>query len=173
MMPAFILVDTSGSMATPVVQAQMRPRIDLLRDTLAILLGTYADARVFAFSTEPRELEGIYQQDGLALPEPDGGTALHLALAYVGARRPMSRLVVISDGVADDPPAALAAARELAPLTIDAFHCGDDADRQAVAFMRKLSLAGGTGRGRYGVRDLSKPALLAAELRLLLTGPAR
>lgn len=170
-MNPFILIDTSGSMGTPVIQAQMRPRIELLRDVLQIVLHEHSKARLFAFSSEPRELEGFEQTHGLVLPEPDGSTALHLALAYVGARRPMSRLIVMSDGVADDPAAALAAVRELAPLTIDALHIGDETDRNAIGFMRKLSLAGGTGRGRYGVRDLSKPGLLAAEIRLMLTGP--
>lgn len=171
--PTFILIDCSASMDTPMPHAQMHRRIDQLREVLTTILREFRDVRLFAFSSLPRELEGFQQEDGLVLPEPDGGTALHLALDYIGARQPMSRLVVITDGVVDDPGAAIDVARSLAPLTIDAFHVGDETDRMATSFMRRLSLAGGTGRGRWGNRDLSKPALLAAELRGLLTGPKR
>lgn len=172
-MSTFILIDVSASMATPVPKMAMRPRIDLLHDMLENVLREFPAARLIAFSSLPRELEGFWQEGGLALPEPDGGTALHLALEYVGARQPISRLIVITDGQVDDPERALELARLLAPLTIDAFMVGEETDRVATSFVRKLSLAGGTGRGRWGVRDLSKPLQIAAEIRGLLTGPKR
>ena len=166
---AVILVDVSGSMAA---LEGSRRRVDILTDILRQVLPGAPGARVIAFSSLPQELLGI-EPVQLHLPEPAGGTALHLALQGLADGPRPDRIVVITDGQVDDPGAALSAARRLAPVTIDTFYCGSDGDARALGFLRALSLAGGTGRGITGPRSLTQAAALAAELRLRLAGPAR
>ena len=64
-----------------------------------------ADARVIAFSSLAFELVGI-EPVRLSLPPPGGSTALHLALQLVATGPRPARIVVVTDGGADDPQAA-------------------------------------------------------------------
>jgi hypothetical protein len=157
-----ILIDCSGSMDLPVGD---RRRIDLLADTLRLVLPDTPDARLVAFNDTVSPVASADR-----LPEPDGGTALHHAFEHIAPWRP-GRLIVISDGEPDDRAAALRAARML-NCPIDAFHAGPKDDRAAIAFLRNLCLCG-RGVGRATVADLRNPAKLAGELRLLLAGPRR
>jgi len=168
MTSAVILADVSGSMDR---LEGSRRRIDRLQDILRQVLPDVPAARLIAFGSVPIELRG-FEPNALGLPEPAGGTALHSALELVARGPRPTRIVLISDGNADDPQAALAAARALAPVTIDALYCGPDDDRAALGFMRSLSLAGGRP-GISGARSLAAPKALADELKLRLTGPAR
>lgn len=165
-MSAVALVDTSGSM---VQREGGRRRIDLLADVLQQVLTADPAIRVITFGSVPEELTGV--EPNRRLPEPCGSTALHLALERVAQGPHPSRLVVISDGSPDDPPAALVAAKALAPVIIDAYYVGPDDDRAAIGFMRALSLAGGRP-GVAGLRSLARPDALAAEIRLRLGGPS-
>jgi hypothetical protein len=167
-MSAVALVDTSGSMAQ---REGSRRRIDLLTDVLQQVLTADPTLRVITFGSVPEELTGTEPGRNLQLPEPCGSTALHLALEYVAQGPLPIRLVVISDGSPDDPQAALAAAKALAPVIIDAYYVGPDDDRAAIGFMRALSLAGGRP-GVAGLRSLARPEALAAEIRLRLGGPS-
>jgi Mg-chelatase subunit ChlD len=162
-----VLVDISGSMDTPVSADQRR--IDALRTILGTVLPSLPDARVVAFSDTVAVLE-----PGKPVPEPGGGTALHLALERVQSMNP-DHLVVISDGEPADKQAAVTAARALDGCTINAYPCGSEDDRAGAAFLKTLCLCSRRGIGRAMLGDLRKksPEQVAGELRLLLAGPAR
>jgi len=126
-----VLADVSRSMGE---RAAGRRKIDALRESLSGV-----DATVIAFSDRLTELP-----PGAAAPEPDGGTALHLALdhaACLGA----THVLVISDGHPDDPGAALRAADRLR-ARIDVIYCGPDRDVEGIEFMRRLARGGGGAR---------------------------
>ncbi|MGO1303961.1 MAG: hypothetical protein ACTMKV_04165 [Sphingomonas parapaucimobilis] len=141
--PLTILADTSGSMSRPAGPVR---RIDALRRSLASVLTDVPGAATIAFSSVPRKLA-----HGASLPEPDGGTAIHLALEAASS----DHLLVISDGEPDSADRALAVARRLAGqgVTIDTLFIGDDSDTAAIAFMRDLAQA---GRGRSDGLDISR-----------------
>jgi hypothetical protein len=144
-------------------------RIDLLRNVLTRLTATERSLRIISFADEPRELP-----PSLAgwVPEPSGGTAMHLGLSHVATLRPRpGRAIVISDGAPDDARLALLAARGLRPMVIDCYFVGPESDRAALGFMRALSLAGGRP-GLTALRSLQRPETLAAEIHLLLAGPS-
>jgi hypothetical protein len=159
--PSVVLLDTSTSMAEPIGS---RRRIDVLADILHQVLPATLGVRLFAFSSAVREIERH-----APLPEPEGGTALHLALAHAASLAP-ARVVVISDGEPDDADAALAAARELG-CEIITYFAGDERNHAAVAVLRALAWCSADGLGHAAVADLRAPDRLAGELRLLLTGP--
>jgi hypothetical protein len=79
--------------------------------------------------------------------------------------------VIISDGEPLDADAALTTARSLG-CQIATFFAGDEKNHDAVAFLRALAWCSADGLGDAGVADLCDPRRLAADLRLLLTGPA-
>jgi hypothetical protein len=163
-MTTVALVDTSGSMAQ---REGSRRRIDLLADVLQQVLAADPAIRIIAFASIPEELTGAEPGRNLRLPEPCGSTALHLAFERAAQGPRPNRLVVISDGSPDDPQAALAAAKALAPVIIDAYYVGPDDEHAAIGFMRALSFAGGRP-GVSGLRSLARPEALAAEIRLRL-----
>jgi hypothetical protein len=166
-----LLVDTSGSMNFP---QSGRQRIDIAADVTRLTLQKVPHARVVLFNSFAGELPNLGPAvQSLKLPPAAGSTAVHLALEFVGAMTPRpEKICLISDGEPDDAAAALAAARALAPIEIDAFHIGFDNDHVAVGFLRELSQAGGLP-GVSGARSLDDPAALADEITLLLGGPAR
>src|SRR3954453_7348875 len=125
-MIAVILLDTSGSMAE---LSGSRRRIDLLQDVFDAVLPSVPGAHVIGFNTIPTLLVR-----GARLPEPVGGTAMHLALLEAEKLRPSS-VVVVSDGQPDDPNAALAAAQRLR-CRICSYFVGDERDHAATAFLR-------------------------------------
>jgi hypothetical protein len=159
--PTVILLDTSTSMAEPIGS---RRRIDVLEAILHQLLPSTPGVRLFAFSSAVREIE-----QHARLPEPEGGTALHLALAHAASLAP-ARVVIISDGEPDDADAALAAARGLG-CAVATYFAGSDDNHTAIAFLRALAWCSADGLGHAAVADLRAPGRLAGELRLLLTGP--
>jgi uncharacterized protein YegL len=165
-----LLLDTSSSMASP---EGVKRRIDLAADVLQTVLAATPRVRVVTFGVTVAEQIGLEPGPNLKLSEPVGGTPLDLALSFIPQRgwRP-DRIIIISDGRPDDTGQALAAARALAPVTIDALFVGDDADKAAIGFMRVLALAGGRC-GVSGLRSLANPQKLAAEIVLRLSGPAR
>jgi len=163
-----ILLDTSSSMTSPVGS---RRRIDVLADILTSVLPATPNVRLFSFNTVVTELEHAITEHGIHLPEPEGSTALHRAIAQVAALHP-NPLIVISDGEPDDARAALDAASSLG-CVIQTFYCGDETNRAAISFLRDLALCSRGGIGRMRIGNLANPEQLAADLRPLLAGPAR
>jgi Mg-chelatase subunit ChlD len=92
---------------------------------------------------------------------PDGGTPMHEALA-AGAAMPITRAVVVSDGLPDDPAECCALAGEYARMgiVIDAMLVGADAEGEAL--MRRLAAT--TGGCFATVDPASLPAAIAAML---------
>lgn len=167
-----LLADCSGSMVTvdnPPAVGQGARRIDRLAEILGYLLSRVRLQALVCFADTPEE--EILLAGHVAIPEPYGGTALHLALRHVLEMRPRPvRVIVICDGEPDDPGQALLAARLLRPAPLDAYFCGNDRDVFAADFMRRLSEAGGPG-GRWGRFDLSQTQAIAEQLRLRIAGP--
>lgn len=158
-----IVADVSGSMAEP---AGERRKIDVLAAAIAEARPDMPEQETIAFATTARVLGPAER-----LPDPAGGTAMHLGLAEA-ARRDGKRVLVISDGMPDDRRQALAEADRLASAgaTIDVLYVGPETDASAIAFMRSL-----VRRGSMRVHDivrLHEPRRLAAQIRLALPGPA-
>ncbi len=146
-----VLADVSGSMQE---SAGSRRKIEILRDALADIPKS---AKLIAFSSTAKEVE--------VLPDPAGGTALHLALQFAARYNPAVTLV-ISDGQPDDKAASLAAARSMTGI-INVLYCGPDNDIEAIMFMRDLARQ---GLGTVTVKPFSigAPAIASAVKRLAL-----
>ena len=138
-------------------------RIDVLSTILKHVL--LPGMQLIAFNGQVHALD-----HGQRMPEPSGGTLMHLALEHAGRLSPR-RIIIISAGEPADDQATLAAARALQCI-VSTFYCGEEDDRAAVSFMKRLALCSKGGVGRPLIADLRKPEQLASELRLLLTGPA-
>ena len=164
---AVLLADLSGSMAFSDFPDTLR-RVDRLAQVLSYVLSRVRLQALVGFNDWPFVVE---LGASVRLPEPEGGTALHLALDSVAGMLPVpERVIVLSDGVPNDVEWALAAARTLRPMPIDAYFCGREGDLAALEFMKQLAEAGGPG-GRWDRWSLSQPSLVAEELRLRIAGP--
>lgn len=154
-----ILADASGSMA---YRVGGRRKIEILGDELAaVLVGALpTETLLFAFATGTRLVV-----DPALLPEPGGGTALHVALDHIATFRP-ARTLVISDGQPDSKDAALAAADRLSGR-IDVLYIGPDDDHEAIAFMMALARRGGGSCVRHDLNRLG--VALAPAIKRLLT----
>lgn len=150
-----VLADVSSSMSE---SAGAKRKIDHLLDALKILAGE----KIIAFNSSVMEIQHIAE-----LPQPSGGTALHLALECAARFRP-HQTVVVSDGRPDSANSAFAAADKITG-TIDVIYCGPDDDTEAIAFMNRLTRRTG---GQVIVADLVKRNvnLLAPIRRLLSAG---
>lgn len=124
-----VLADVSGSMAE---MATSRRKIDALSDALQ---GVSVPIVLFASHVTRHD-------PGRPLPEPAGGTALHLALQEARDLH-ATDVLVISDGRPDDPRAALAVADRMVGVRIDIVYCGPETDVEGLAFMRRLARFGG------------------------------
>jgi hypothetical protein len=150
-----LLLDTSGSMSIDCKGKDRR--IDVLRKAVEALEWQFY--RIFTFDSTCIE---IANPSGLW--ETGGGTALDLGLKEVAKLNP-SQTIVISDGEPNSEEAAIAAA-ELLSGTISTVYIGDDADKDAIAFMGKLATL---GCGTTYVRDLGRGHLeLTGTIRNLL-----
>lgn len=152
-----ILADVSHSMSE---FANGRPKIQILQNALDGIAQNHTP--IVAFSRRVREL-----LPGQRLPEPDGSTALHLALSFCEARNP-ERIIVISDGHPDDPGQALWIADRLTGTRIDVIYCGPETDAVGIEFMRRLARGGGAAEVINLTRE---PARLSSQVRLLIGGP--
>jgi hypothetical protein len=102
------------------------------------------------------------------LPEPHGGTDLHVAFDQIAKYWP-AQVILLSDGLPSSPEKALEAAAKL-PGTIDAIFVGPESDRRGIEFMRRLTTANG---GQTVVRDLhASRAILGPAIREMLALPA-
>lgn len=105
-------------------------------------------------------------QDLQNIPEPNGGTALHIAIADAVPLRPRQTLVV-SDGKPDDENQALAAAKKLTGI-INTLYIGKDSDVAAIDFMGRLSRLGCGSAQTHDVYKQPDPKLLGQAIALLL-----
>lgn len=171
---AVILADISDSMNDRDGAAGEKiplRRIDRLAKVLDYLLVRVRVRSLICFNDVPVE---VPLAGRVVLPEPAGSTALNVALAHVAGLVPLPvRCIVISDGMPNGAEDALAAARSLRPMIIDAYYVGPEGFAPGTKFMAELSAQGGPG-GRSGHFDLFDPVLLGTELRnRLLSGPSR
>lgn len=140
---SLLLLDVSGSMHEFVGPGVRK--IDLLRQALDRPLAPGEVA--IAFQSVVLPINSLQ-----AIPEPMGGTALHLAIAEGANRKPAATLIV-SDGKPDDAKQALRAAGKLSGV-INTLYIGSDDDYEAIEFMRSLARL---GCGKAQVCDVSKP----------------
>ena len=157
--PRVLVADVSGSMSSPAWSGRSKASVlgaavaDLMRETPAPCL--------IAFSSR------VYDRVSV-LPEPNGTTALHLALACAVGYQPGATLV-ISDGQPDDEQHALAQAERLSGR-IDTLYVGPDSDRAAIDFMRRLARVG-CGRDMRADLGRPQPRLGSTIRQLLLSAP--
>lgn len=155
-----ILADVSTSMAQ---RAGSRRKIEVLREALAGVWADLPGGELIAFSSVPASV--VAPAD---IPEPNGGTALHLAIDEAAKSRPR-KTVVISDGQPDSESLALAAADRITGI-IDVIYCGPDSDTDAIAFMYRLARA---GCGRVVRADFAAGSLaIGREVRAVLALPS-
>lgn len=136
-----LLSDTSDSM-DDLTEGREKRKIDALREVVYGIRDQGIAFRqiVFGGSVEMRE----------DIPEPSGGTPLLEALKLSRRYEP-GRLVVISDGIPENPEGCIALATEMG-VPIDTFYVGPR-PHMGEAFMSKLSAATG---GTSHVGDLGK-----------------
>lgn len=159
-----LLADCSTSMLERDDPRNSKRRIDGLADLLVYILQRTRLQGLVCFHERPIEvpLEGH-----IKLPKCEASTALHLALAHVRTIVPRpTRIVLITDGEPNSEEQALAAARILQPMPIDAYYVGPEGNHVALAFMECLAKISG---GRWGEFDLTEPHLLGEEIRLQIT----
>lgn len=166
---ACLLLDTSGSMDLIDNPASGRRRIDRLAEILQGVLSQTRIGRLVTFDSYIRE---IPLGQSIALTEPDGGTALDLAIDYVreGDFVP-DQLIIMSDGEPNDMEDAFQAMLQLQqakPCVVHTRYCGPDRDRAAIAFMRELARLGMAGSTSQTV-DLNDPVLITRQVVGLLT----
>ena len=151
-----LLLDTSGSMSMECKGKDRR--IDVLRKAVEAL--EWQSYRLFTFDSFCVEIP-----NPSALWATGGGTALDLGLREIAKLNP-SQTVIISDGEPNDEQDALIAAESLTG-TISTIHIGDDRDKAAITFMRKLA---NLGCGNTYIQDLGRGhvELGAAINRLML-----
>lgn len=148
-----IIADISGSMVGSKIQ---RLRSELVN------LWPEIKARLLEFNHSARWVSGGPNH----LSAPNGSTNMTAALELSGSQWP-SEVIVISDGIADDPVGALEAAARI-PGTISVLFVGDDDDREGAEFMRRLARVGG---GTMVHKDLAKNLSIGAEMRNMLSLP--
>lgn len=155
---AMVLFDSSGSMGTPDSRGG-RSRYEVALEELATLQASMPGrVAVIVFSDTAEFVPG-----GVP-PLLGDGTNLAGALRFAKvADSDDMQFVVVSDGVADDPNAALAEARALGGH-LDCVYVGPETDREGGrAFLQRLSAASG---GQTVTADRAQE--LAAKIETLL-----
>lgn len=152
-----LLIDTSGSMEATIRSGKRR--IDALREVVADIKKA-GDVPMIAFGgpydAQVRFVDGV--------PEPDGGTPLHIAIPYAkeyGA----TRLVVISDGVPDLADQSMQEARTFGGR-IDVVFVGNEGDSGQMFLNALASATGGT----QFTGDLGNTKKLTSQVIGLLEG---
>lgn len=152
----FLALDISGSMLSYTDDRQTT-KIAALRRLVYSVRGEGIPFKQIVFSNHAELREDI--------PDPDGGTNLHAALALAREHK-ATRIVVMSDGAPDTTENCLDFART-AGIPIDTFYIGPR-EAPGEEFLRQLSsLSGGTahtgdlGAGVKALESDVKSALLA------------
>jgi hypothetical protein len=154
-----LLLDTSGSMSMECKGKDRR--IDVLRKAVEAL--DWQSYRLFTFDSFCVEIP-----NPSALWATGGGTALDLGLREIAKLNP-NQTVIISDGEPNNEQDALIAAESLTG-TISTIHIGDDRDKAAIAFMRKLA---NLGCGTTYIQDLGRGHVeLGAAINRLMLPPS-
>jgi len=150
----FVLLDCSVSMCDPIGLGNPTRCIDSLRQIAAELRETIHCPQV-GF--------GILGNVGFidVVPEPTGSTPLAEAIEFC-RRHHAKHLIVVSDGLPNNPAEALQEARAF-PGPIDVFYVGSD--EQGSRFLQELAHA---TRGQYQKTTLAAPKQLATSIRGLL-----
>jgi hypothetical protein len=150
--------DTGGSHETMADAADPgRSKITALRE---LVRGLTAPC-IYAFARSCKRV------DRETIPDPDGGTALHLAFARIKSHK-ITRAVLITDGLPDDETAAI---REAAGLALDILYVGP---APKPAFLDRLARAAKPG-SRADMATLASASRQALQqtVRLLLTDGSR
>lgn len=153
-----LLIDTSSSMDTK-LRGTSKRYIDALREAVTTIKGA-GHVPMIAFGG-PYDAQVRFVD---AVPEPDGGTPLHVAIPFAkeyGA----TRVVVISDGAPDLPEQCMIEAQNFGGQ-IDVVYVGDAGDMGSV-FLDKLAQITG---GKRFEGSLSDPKQLAGTVIGLLMG---
>lgn len=117
----FMLLDVSGSM---IGQVGNKRKIDMLRSAVS----NYKGVHQYIFSDRVTETQYI--------PEPHGSTELHSAFRYIAKANPL-KLLLVSDGLPDDPDASIDAGKAL-KISIDVLYIGTPGD-EGEQFMKQLA----------------------------------
>ncbi|HHT51733.1 MAG: VWA domain-containing protein [Clostridiaceae bacterium] len=141
---AILLLDISGSMSGP--SGDGIPKIDHLRKAVAAL--EWNDIKWVAFSDNvySNGNSKIFSKE-VPIPDPRGGTGLHVALEYLNSIRAVEafdKVVFISDGAPFSRELSLQEAQRLG-VPIDVIYIGRD-DEWGMDFMKKIA---DTTGGRY------------------------
>jgi hypothetical protein len=124
-----LLIDTSGSMCSPMGNGELR--INGLRKVVADIKSK-GDVTMIAFGG-PYDAQVRFVDN---VPEPDGGTPLHLAID-LAKEYGATRVVVVSDGMPDLQQASLDAARRFGGR-IDVAFVGDPGEG-GETFLKELA----------------------------------
>jgi len=145
-----LLLDVSGSMCDP-AEPGIR-KIDALR---SVVRGLTAPA-IYAFA---RICKRVTRE---TIPEPEGGTALHVAFARIKSHR-FTRAVLVTDGLPDDEDAAI---REAVSLELDILYVGPAPKPD---FLDRLARAAKAGSQAHlaSLGSTDRPALQQQVRRLL------
>lgn len=143
-----LLIDTSGSMASRISNTNQKRRIDALREVVANIKAE-GHVPMIAFGG-PYDAQVRFVDN---VPEPDGGTPLHVAIPFAkeyGA----TRLVVVSDGMPDLPEECRIQATAFAGQ-IDVVFIGEDGETGSF-FLDELAQATGGTRMQGDLSDIKK-----------------
>jgi hypothetical protein len=155
-----LLIDTSGSMTT--VMDNGKSRINGLREVVAEILSV-GHVPMIAFGG-PFDAQVRFVD---AVPDPDGGTPLHLAIPFA-KQYGASRLVVISDGMPDLKDQCFEEARAFGGRIDIVFVGGGGYRDGGETFMLELArLTGGTSMAG----NLGEVKQLSGRIIGLLEGP--
>lgn len=153
-----LLLDTSGSMGSPINMAEPKTRIEGLREAV-VEVKQSGSCPMIAFG-------GGFGQDVRFVddvPNPAGGTPMHAAIDLAktyGA----TRIVIISDGMPDSRPAALESAKNFGGR-IDVVFIGTESDYEnGRQFLEELAKMSG---GKTSLADFKQ---LAGKVVALLAG---
>jgi hypothetical protein len=160
-----LLLDLSASMAWPAGRSG-KTRREVLEQAVAGLVPRYPDMLVLAFNDDV----GLVTDPQHGLPAASGGTDLAKALNYIKQYDPRN-VIVVTDGEPNEPASAALTAALRLNCRISAIYCGDESNRQAVAFLSDLARCSRAGTvGVSKTVSLAKPKDFAEEV-LKLAGP--
>jgi Mg-chelatase subunit ChlD len=158
---SILLLDTSGSMGYDCKGRQTR--LDVLRQAVEDL--NWQSFQMFTFDNICKRIKTPAELNYCA----GGSTNLTMGLKKITALQP-SQTIVISDGQPSDEETSIAVAKELTG-TISTIFIGDDDDKEAIAFMKKLA---SLGCGRTYIQNLGYGhAELSATIARLALPPAK